>query len=56
MGRSNSALHTANYLEIRFEYGQEDDERTVRISHVGSSWQQRVEQLEETLSEWSSDQ
>ena len=45
-----------NYLEIRFEYGQEDDERTVRISHVGPSWQERVEELQETLSEWSSDQ
>lgn len=42
-----------NYLEIRFEYGQEDDERIVRISHVGSSWHKRIEQLQGALSEWS---
>ena len=42
-----------NYLEIRFEYGREDDERIVRISHVGSSWHKRIEQLQGALSEWS---
>ena len=42
-----------NYLEVRFEYCQEDDERIVRISHVGSSWHKRIEQLQGALSEWS---
>ena len=42
-----------NYLEIRFEYGQEDDDRIVKISHIGSSWHKRIEQLQGALSEWS---
>ena len=42
-----------NYLEIRFEYGQEDDHRIVKISHIGSSWHKRIEQLQGALSEWS---
>ncbi|MDG2301210.1 MAG: tRNA (adenosine(37)-N6)-threonylcarbamoyltransferase complex ATPase subunit type 1 TsaE [Acidimicrobiales bacterium] len=42
-----------NYLEIRFEYGQEDNERIVTISSVGASWHGRMEELKEALADWS---
>lgn len=41
-----------NYLEIRFEYGYEENERNVTISHIGVSWHERIEKLQEALNEW----
>ena len=41
-----------NYLEIRFEYGYEENERNVTISHIGVSWHERIEKLQEALTEW----
>ena len=42
-----------NYLEVRFEYGCEENERNVTISYIGVSWHDRIEKLQEALAEWA---
>ncbi|MBG01577.1 MAG: tRNA (adenosine(37)-N6)-threonylcarbamoyltransferase complex ATPase subunit type 1 TsaE [Acidimicrobiaceae bacterium] len=41
-----------NYLEVRLEYGLEDDQRYLTISRIGESWKNRMEALQEAVDEW----
>ncbi|HLY82445.1 MAG TPA: tRNA (adenosine(37)-N6)-threonylcarbamoyltransferase complex ATPase subunit type 1 TsaE [Acidimicrobiales bacterium] len=39
----------ADYLEIRIEFGEEDDERILHVRPVGARWDARKEQLAQAL-------
>jgi tRNA threonylcarbamoyladenosine biosynthesis protein TsaE len=39
----------AEYLEVRLEYGEEDDERVIGVRPVGGRWLAREIQLTRTL-------
>lgn len=43
----------ADYLEIRFAYGESDDDREVTLRIVGPSWSARQRALAEQLEPWS---
>lgn len=43
----------ADYLEIRFEYGEDDDERGVQLRIVGPSWSARQRSLTSGLEPWA---
>lgn len=43
----------ADYLEVRFEYGEGDDERDVRVRIVGPSWAARQRSLTSGLEPWA---
>jgi tRNA threonylcarbamoyladenosine biosynthesis protein TsaE len=42
----------ADFLEVRFAYGFEDDERLVSTHSVGASWSARRHALDEVLTPW----
>lgn len=43
----------ADYLELRFAYGEADDEREVDVRIVGPSWSARQRALASALEAWS---
>lgn len=43
----------ADYLELRFAYGEQDDEREVEVRIVGPSWSARQRALTAALETWS---
>ena len=43
----------ADYLELRFVFGDDDDERTIQPRIVGPSWAARQRALREALEGWS---
>ena len=43
----------ADYLELRFEYGDSDDDRQVQLRIVGPSWAARQRTLSSALEPWS---
>jgi tRNA threonylcarbamoyladenosine biosynthesis protein TsaE len=43
----------ADYLELRFAYGEQDDERDVEVRIVGPSWSARQRALTSALETWS---
>ena len=43
----------ADYLELRFAYGEQDDERDVEVRIVGPSWSARQRALTSALEAWS---
>jgi len=44
-----------DFLEVRFELGDGDDERVVRVRANGSSWAARLESLRKALDRWLSE-
>ena len=40
-------------LEIRIEFGEDDDDRVLQIRPEGASWQARRRRLGEALAEWT---
>ncbi len=42
----------ADFLEVRLEFGADDDERTLRLRAVGSRWAARLEALRGAVSPW----
>jgi tRNA threonylcarbamoyladenosine biosynthesis protein TsaE len=42
----------ADLLEVRLDFGQEDDERTLAFQPVGSGWARRSEELTRAVSPW----
>jgi tRNA threonylcarbamoyladenosine biosynthesis protein TsaE len=42
----------ADYLELRFAYGDDDDERLIGVRVVGSSWAARQRSLASALEPW----
>ena len=42
----------ADFVEVRFEYGVEDDERVVSLRVVGPTWAARRHALDEALVPW----
>jgi tRNA threonylcarbamoyladenosine biosynthesis protein TsaE len=43
----------ADYLEVRFSYGESDDDRNVDVRIVGPSWSARARALASSLEAWS---
>jgi tRNA threonylcarbamoyladenosine biosynthesis protein TsaE len=43
----------ADYLELRFVFGEGDDERTIEFRVVGSSWSARHRALVEAMERWT---
>jgi tRNA threonylcarbamoyladenosine biosynthesis protein TsaE len=43
----------ADYLELRFVFGEDDDERAITTRIVGSSWSARQRSLREAMEPWS---
>jgi tRNA A37 threonylcarbamoyladenosine biosynthesis protein TsaE len=43
----------ADYLELRFGYGDGDDDRTLRVRIVGPTWSARVRALADALGPWA---
>ena len=43
----------ADYLELRFAYGEQDDDRQVEVRIVGPSWSARQRALTSALEAWS---
>lgn len=43
----------ADYLEVRFAYGEDDDERRIGVRVVGPCWSARQHALGEALEGWS---
>lgn len=43
----------ADYLELRFAYGADDDDRDVRLRVVGPSWSARQRSLTAALEPWA---
>ncbi|HEX6596991.1 MAG TPA: tRNA (adenosine(37)-N6)-threonylcarbamoyltransferase complex ATPase subunit type 1 TsaE [Acidimicrobiales bacterium] len=43
----------ADFLAVRMEPGESDDERIVRVRAVGPSWPARVRAIREALDRWS---
>ena len=43
----------ADFLEVRIEYGKDDDERAFRLRPVGSAWGARARALDEALEAWA---
>jgi tRNA threonylcarbamoyladenosine biosynthesis protein TsaE len=43
----------ADYLEVRFSYGEGDDDRQVDVRVVGPSWSARLRSLASALEAWS---
>jgi tRNA threonylcarbamoyladenosine biosynthesis protein TsaE len=43
----------ADYLELRFVFGEGDDERTIEFRVVGSSWSARQRALVEAMERWT---
>ena len=43
----------ADLLEVRLDFGSDDDERTVAFRPVGTGWARRADDLERLLSPWS---
>ena len=43
----------ADYLELRFVFGEDDDERTIQSRFVGPSWAARQGALRTALEPWS---
>ncbi|HZQ57349.1 MAG TPA: tRNA (adenosine(37)-N6)-threonylcarbamoyltransferase complex ATPase subunit type 1 TsaE [Acidimicrobiales bacterium] len=43
----------ANLLEVRFDFGAGDEERTIALHPVGASWAARVPELAKVVSPWS---
>ena len=48
-----SPVLPANFLEVRLEFGEGDDDRRVRLRTVGQSWAVRVVALRAALERWS---
>jgi hypothetical protein len=46
-----AALPTS-YLEVRFEFGEEPDDRTIAVRAVGPVWHARAEALVTNLAPW----
>jgi len=42
----------SDFLEVRLELGEGDDERVVRVRASGSAWLARIEQLRTVLDRW----
>lgn len=42
----------SDFLEVRLELGQDDDERVVGLRPVGTAWLARVEALRKVLDRW----
>ncbi len=43
----------ADFLEVRFEFGDDDDERLVRLRPVGTSWAARAAALARATERWA---
>lgn len=43
----------ADYLELRFEFGDEDDDRNVAVRIVGPSWSARQRSLASAMEPWT---
>ena len=52
-GDTIAAVLPADYLELRFVFGDEDDERTIQTRVVGPSWSARHRALTSALETWS---
>ena len=42
----------SDFLEVRLELGEDDDERVVRLRASGAAWSARVERLRKALDRW----
>ncbi len=42
-----------DFLELRFEFGEDDDERRLALTAVGASWSSRLPQLSTALGRWT---
>jgi tRNA threonylcarbamoyladenosine biosynthesis protein TsaE len=45
----------SDFLEVRLELGDDDDERIVRLRPASGSWSARMDQLRKALDRWLSD-
>jgi tRNA A37 threonylcarbamoyladenosine biosynthesis protein TsaE len=41
-----------DFLELRFEFGGDDDERSLTMTPVGSSWSTRLPRLSAAVGRW----
>jgi len=42
-----------DFLELRFEFGDDDDERVVALTAVGASWSSRLPRLSGAVGRWT---
>ena len=47
------AVLPADFLEVRLEQGEGDDERTVWLRSVGRGWRDRADALQEAVAPWA---
>jgi tRNA threonylcarbamoyladenosine biosynthesis protein TsaE len=53
-GERLASVLPANFLEVRFDLGPNDDERVLRVRSVGNGWPARLGALQRALEPWAS--
>jgi tRNA threonylcarbamoyladenosine biosynthesis protein TsaE len=54
-GDAIEAALPADHLEVRFAFGEDDDDRALTISATGKRWAERQQALAEVLAPWAVD-